>query len=40
MLKENKIKLEIEKIVNKFTEENRLNKLGILFEKPKGKDEE
>ena len=42
MLEENKaeIKLEIERIIDKFTEENGLNKIGILFEKPKEKDEE
>jgi len=40
VLEENKIELEIEKIINKFTEENELNKIGILFEKPKEKDEE
>lgn len=34
------IELEIERIVDKFTEENKLNKISLLFKEPEGKEEE
>ena len=32
MWEENEIELEIERVIDKFAEENRLNKIGISFE--------
>jgi hypothetical protein len=42
VLEENKteIESEVKRLVDKFTEENNLNKIGILFEKPKKKNGE
>jgi hypothetical protein len=34
------IKLEIERIINKFTEENKLDKISVVFKEPKEKETE
>jgi len=40
MSEENKIELEIERIINKFVEENKLSEIKVSFQEPENLNEE